>query len=74
MVAFGTHRGTEVAIANGHMEDDVEYVLEAGWTRGFTVIEVDKKTNFAHPYPVIVEKGRFAFGGKIYDGNDSEAR
>lgn len=73
MVALGTHRGTEIAIANGHMEDDVEYVLEPGWARGFTVLEVDKQSGFAHPYPVIVEGGRFVFGGKVYDGNRKDS-
>jgi len=72
LIAHGTdHLGTSIAIANGHMEDAVEFSLENNWTRGFTILELDESRDWCTPYPVIVEKGRFSWHGKIYDGNDS---
>lgn len=71
MIAHGTdHLGTSIAIANGHMEDNVEFSLENNWARGFTVLELDEERDWCSPYPVIIEKGRFAWKGQIYDGND----
>jgi predicted phosphodiesterase len=68
MVAMGTHRGTCVSVANPHMSDEHSYSLENNWVRGWTLIEVDTATKFAHPYPIIVEDGRLAWRGKLYVG------
>lgn len=69
MVAHGTHSGTSVAVANGHMEGPVEFNLDNNWTRGFTILEMDLDRGWCSPYPVIIENGRFCYGGRLYDGN-----
>lgn len=66
LVALGTHRGTCVAVANGHMSEDHDYSLENQWTRGFTILEVEPSKGFTHAYPVVIEGGRFVLGGKLY--------
>ena len=68
MACHGTPRGACVAIANGHMEAEVEFALETPWSRGFTVLELDNETNRATPYPVLIEDGRFVWRGRVYDG------
>lgn len=73
MMALGTHRGTCVAVANGHMSNDHEYSLENQWSRGFTILEHNPVNGFTHPYPIICEAGSFAWGGKLY-GSRSRQR
>lgn len=68
LCAMGTSRGTEYAVANGHMSADHSYSLENTWARGFTVFEHDVKSGFLHPYPIIIENGRFVWGRKVYSG------
>ena len=66
LVALGTHRGTCVAVANGHMSEDHDYSLENQWTRGFTILEQNPVTGFVHPTPIIVENGTFVRNRKLY--------
>ena len=66
LTALGTATGTRLAVANGHMTTDHGYSLENNWVRGFTILEVEPQKGFTHAYPVVIEGGRFAWGGKLY--------
>lgn len=63
-----TFMGERFAFSNGHLSADHSYSLENNWTRGFTILEVDRRKNFAHPYPVMIRDGRFAWGRRVYAG------
>lgn len=39
------------------------------WVNGFTIVEVYKKGLF-NCYPIVVNQGVFAYGGKVYNGNN----
>lgn len=71
MVAVGTHRGTEIAVANGHFQKlaSAEYCHEPNWVHGFTVLEHDVDAGFVHPYPVVIRNGRFAWRGRVFGVN-----
>ncbi len=61
---------TAVAIANPCMTIDHDYSLDPNWQRGFTVLELFGPNNkFATPYLILIQDGRFAYNGKVYDGN-----
>lgn len=65
--AFGR---TAVAIANPCMVVDQEYHLNPGWSRGFTILELDAPNyKRATPHPILMENGVFSWGGITYDGN-----
>lgn len=68
MVAVGTHRGTEIAVANGHFQDlsTAEYCHEPNWTHGFTVLYHDMDTGLVQPYPIVIQSGRFIWDGKVF--------
>lgn len=64
--AFGK---TSVAIANPCMTKEHEYAPGADWQRGFTVLELQApRYEHATAYPVLIEKGKFAWGGRTYHG------
>lgn len=61
---------TAIAISNPCMTREHDYAVGADWQRGFTILELmapDYK--LATPQVVVMQKGRFAYGGKTYDGN-----
>ncbi len=61
---------TAIAIANPCMTGDHEYASNADWQRGFTILELNApKYVVATPYPVLIHKGRFSWGGHTFDGN-----
>lgn len=61
---------TAVAIANPCMTKNHSYSLDPDWQRGFTVLELfgPGKQN-ATAFPVLIDKGKFAYNGKVYNGN-----
>ncbi len=61
---------TAVAIANPCMTIDHDYSMDPNWQRGFTMLELFGANNkFATPYLILIENGKFAYNGKVYDGN-----
>jgi predicted phosphodiesterase len=64
------HGKTAVAIANPHMSGEHSYTSDPDWQRGFTVLELYGPDNiYATPHLVLIQDGRFAWGGTLYDGN-----
>ena len=63
---------TAIAIANPSMTVNHDYAQDPSWQRGFSIVEVfdTGKQLHAQAYPLIVEGGIFAWGGKVYDGRD----
>lgn len=66
-----TARGkTAVALVNGNMTVAHAYAKDADWQKGFSILELQgPKFDRATPHPVLIENGRFAWGGHTYDGN-----
>ena len=62
--AFGH---TTVCISNPCMTGYHQYSGDANWQRGFTIFEKYGDVDVT-PYVVLIEKGRFAWGGRVYDG------
>jgi predicted phosphodiesterase len=61
---------TAVAVANPCMTVDHEYNVDPNWQRGFTYLELYGPNNkYATPHLILIENGRFADRGKLYDGN-----
>lgn len=61
---------TAVAIANPHMTKDHDYSLDPNWQKGFTLLELyGDDYEFATPYLILIQDGKFAYNGKLYDGN-----
>ena len=56
-----------VGIANPCMTRDHSYALAADWQRGFTILELSGER--ATPYVVLIEGGKFSWGGRVFDGN-----
>lgn len=70
LYAQTAHGKTAIAIANPCMTGDHEYSKDPDWQRGFTILEVfGKKNEYATPYVVIMNEGKFAWNGTVYDGN-----
>jgi len=67
-----TARGrTAVAIANPSMTGHHEYNKDPSWQNGFTLLELYGHDNMeCTPHPILIQSGRFSFGGVLYDGND----
>jgi hypothetical protein len=59
---------TEYALTNPTMQSQPGWDPRAGWSRGWTLLELDLASGYAHPYPVLCERGRVAWGGRVYDG------
>jgi predicted phosphodiesterase len=57
------------AIVNPCMTIDHEYAVGNQWVRGFTILEEVSK-DFVTPYPVVIHQGKFAYGGRVYNGNN----
>jgi predicted phosphodiesterase len=55
------------AIVNPCMTIDHEYAVGSQWVRCFTILEEVSK-DFVTPYPVVIHKGKFSYGGKVYSG------
>lgn len=72
MFAMGTNsgRGVVFGIANGHGENKVNYSPRNSWVRGMTVLERNTATDRVTPYPIIIDDGRFCYGGELFDGNE----
>ena len=63
-------RGDIIVIANPCMTGDHDYSFDPNWQRGFTIVELYGPDNiYATAHLIVVNKGHFAFGGKVYDGN-----
>lgn len=56
-----------MALVNPCMTVDHEYAVGAQWVRGFTILEQVTK-DWVTPHPIVVHKGKFAYGGKVYSG------
>lgn len=64
------HGKTAVAIANPHMTKDHSYNVDPDWQKGFTLLELyGKDYECATPYLILIQDGKFAYNGKLYDGN-----
>lgn len=67
--AQSAHGRNAVAIANPCMTHDHDYAPGADWQRGFTVLEaMGPDYSRATPHLVLIEDGRFAWNGRVYDG------
>ena len=63
-----TAEGIQImAIANPHLSGDHEYAADPDWQRGFTVVECFGEHATAYPIVMTID-GRFAWGGRVYDG------
>lgn len=64
------HGKTAVGIANPCMTGDHDYYKDPDWQRGFTVLEVfGDDQQYATPFVVLIQEGRFSWNGVVYDGN-----
>lgn len=64
------HGKTAIGIANPCMTGDHEYSKDPDWQRGFTILEIfGDDMELASPYLVVMDNGRFAWNGTVYDGN-----
>lgn len=43
-----------------------EYTHEPNWTHGFTVLYHDIDSGIVQPYPVVIQNGRFIWGGTLF--------
>jgi len=67
------HGKTAIAIANGCMTGNHGYDVDPNWQRGFCVLELYGPDNkYATPNLVIIQDGHFAYGGKVYNGNNTK--
>jgi len=57
------------SIQNGTFEKPADYDPKFPWIHSFTILEKCSDT-WATPHPVIIEGGIFAYGGRVYDGNE----
>jgi hypothetical protein len=64
-------RRTEFGQTGGCMEAQPKWGPRARWCRGWQWFEVDAEAGFAHPSLIICEQGRLAWGGQVFDGNQS---
>lgn len=70
MFCHTAHGKTAVAIANPHMTRDHDYMLDPDWQKGFTLLEVyGDDHEYATPYLILIQDGKFAYNGTLYDGN-----
>ena len=63
---------SRIGLTNGHMQTDQAWNGRGSWTRGFTILELDLNNDWATPHPIVIEDGRFAYAGRLYDGNDPD--
>lgn len=64
------HGKTAVGVSNPCMTGDHDYYKDPDWQRGFTILEVfGEDKQFATPFVVLIQDGRFAYNGTVYDGN-----
>lgn len=61
------HGRTVVAIANPCMTKPHAYAQDADWQLGFSKYEI--VNGHAFPHVIVMNKGVFADGGRVYDGN-----
>jgi predicted phosphodiesterase len=61
------HGRTAVAVSNPCMTKPHSYAQDADWQLGFTKYEVHD--GHAFPTVIVMNKGVFADGGRVYDGN-----
>lgn len=61
------HGKTVVAVANPCMTGHHDYAPDADWQIGFSKYEV--VDDYAYPTVIVMNKGVFAEGGRVYDGN-----
>lgn len=58
---------TAIAIANPCLTVDHSYAISPDWQRGFTILELDAPDyTRATPHVIVMENGRFSYGGKTY--------
>lgn len=58
---------TAIALANPCLTGPHEYAGDADWQRGFTILELDAPHfKRATPHIIVMEDGRFSYGGKTY--------
>jgi hypothetical protein len=62
-------RRTEYGVTGGTMESQPKWGPRVRWSRGWQYFEVDEESGYAHPYPILCEQGRLAWGGQVFDGN-----
>jgi predicted phosphodiesterase len=72
LVAQTAQGRTAIAIANPCLVDWESYAPDADWQRGFSVLEVFG--DCATPYVIIMDDGRFAWRGKLYQGDARSPR
>jgi len=73
MAARSAHGRTAVVIANPCIADYQDYAgSDVTWQSGFTILELDAR-DYATPYIVLMQDGRFSWGGVTYDGALADA-
>lgn len=58
-----------ISIQNGTFEKPADYDPKNPWVYSMTLLE-RCNDRWSTPHPVIIEKGVFAYGGRVYDGNE----
>lgn len=62
---------TAWAISNGCMSQDHSYNLDPDWQRSFVILEVfGSNDSQCTPYPVLIQDGKFSWGGVLYNGKE----
>ncbi|MBK8173206.1 MAG: metallophosphoesterase [Sandaracinaceae bacterium] len=59
-----------IALCNGTFEKPADYAPANSWIYGFTLVE-KCSDKWGTPHPIVIEKGCFAYGGRVYDGNEA---
>lgn len=63
------HGRTAIAVACPCLAADQDYQPDPDWQRGFVVLELSApEYTVATPHLVLIEGGRFSWGGRTYDG------
>lgn len=62
---------TAFAISNGCMSADHDYVLDPDWAQSFIILEVfGSNDSMCTPYPVLIQQGKFSWGGVLFNGSE----
>lgn len=70
MMCQTAHGKTAIAIANPHMSSEHSYASDPNWQRGYTILNLFGPDNmYCTPQLVVIQDGRFALDGQLYDGN-----
>lgn len=71
MACATAHDHTATVICNPCLAASQDYCVDPNWQLGWTVLQLDPERDHAHAQILLVQDGRVAWGGRIYDGNGS---